>query len=166
MRLLLLLVGCGFSAVHNPDLAGSDLAGSDLTGVNGGGATNCRTLPLPCLDPADVIDVPSEMSAQDAFTNAKPGDTIQIRGLMIGSGFRVPSQVTLHGCEGAQIIGTIAFTGQLGTIEGFIGPADFYVGVDNLTNKMPPYYLTGIGAGSAIYNNVGRFLYAGVLAKF
>jgi hypothetical protein len=115
VRWLLLFAGCGFSAVHNPDLSGSDLAGVD----GGGGATNCLTLPLPCLDPADVLDVPSEMTLQNALAQAKAGDTIQVRGLMIGSGFRVPSQVTLHGCENAQIVGTIAFDGQLGTIEGF-----------------------------------------------
>ncbi|HLY91474.1 MAG TPA: TonB-dependent receptor, partial [Acetobacteraceae bacterium] len=37
----------------------------------------------------------------------------------------------------------------------------FYVGVDNLTDKLPPYGLTGTGNGSAIYDNVGRFFYAG-----
>jgi outer membrane receptor protein involved in Fe transport len=43
---------------------------------------------------------------------------------------------------------------------------NFYMGVDNITNKEPPLGLTGIGAGSAIYNARGRFYYAGVVAKF
>ena len=43
---------------------------------------------------------------------------------------------------------------------------NFYLGVDNLTNKEPPLGLTGIGAGSAIYDARGRFFYAGAIAKF
>jgi outer membrane receptor protein involved in Fe transport len=43
---------------------------------------------------------------------------------------------------------------------------NFYVGVDNLTNKKPPLGATGIGAGSSIYDNRGRFFYAGAVAKF
>ncbi|HEX8239219.1 MAG TPA: TonB-dependent receptor [Allosphingosinicella sp.] len=43
---------------------------------------------------------------------------------------------------------------------------NFYLGVDNFTNRLPPYGLTGIGAGSAIYHNIGRFFYAGFTAKF
>lgn len=43
---------------------------------------------------------------------------------------------------------------------------NIYVGVDNVTNRLPPYGLTGIGAGSGIYNNIGRFFYAGAVAKF
>jgi outer membrane receptor protein involved in Fe transport len=43
---------------------------------------------------------------------------------------------------------------------------NMYVGVDNLTNKLPPYGLSGAGGGSAIYNNLGRFFYAGFVAKF
>jgi len=41
----------------------------------------------------------------------------------------------------------------------------FYFGVDNLSNELPPYDLTGTGA-DAIYPNTGRFFYAGVEAKF
>lgn len=40
-----------------------------------------------------------------------------------------------------------------------------YLGVDNITNQLPPYDLTGIG-NDAIYPNIGRFLYAGVEARF
>lgn len=38
---------------------------------------------------------------------------------------------------------------------------NFYIGVDNVSNRLPPFGLTGAGGGSAIYNNIGRFLYAG-----
>jgi outer membrane receptor protein involved in Fe transport len=43
---------------------------------------------------------------------------------------------------------------------------NFYVGVDNLLDRDPPLGLTGIGAGSGIYSNRGRFFYAGAVAKF
>ena len=43
---------------------------------------------------------------------------------------------------------------------------NFYVGADNIANELPPYGLPGVGGGSAIYNNTGRFFYAGVVAKF
>jgi len=39
-------------------------------------------------------------------------------------------------------------------------------GVNNVTNRNPPYGLTGIGAGSGIYDNRGRFFYVGATAKF
>lgn len=38
---------------------------------------------------------------------------------------------------------------------------EFYIGVDNLFNRLPPFGLTGVGDGSGIYNNTGRFFYAG-----
>ncbi|MBA3676214.1 MAG: TonB-dependent receptor [Sphingosinicella sp.] len=43
---------------------------------------------------------------------------------------------------------------------------EFYVGVDNAFNKEPPLGLTGIGAGSGIYDNRGRFYYSGFKARF
>ncbi len=43
---------------------------------------------------------------------------------------------------------------------------NFYFGADNVLNTSPPYGLTGIGGGSAIYDNKGRFFYAGIEAKF
>lgn len=43
---------------------------------------------------------------------------------------------------------------------------EFYVGVDNVLNRLPPYGLTGSGDGSNIYNNTGRFFYAGVNVDF
>lgn len=44
--------------------------------------------------------------------------------------------------------------------------SNFYVGVDNLTNRIPPYGLTGTGGGSGIYDAIGRRVYAGIVAKF
>jgi len=41
-----------------------------------------------------------------------------------------------------------------------------YLGVDNATNRIPPYGLTGTGAGSGIYESKGRFAYAGVKWQF
>jgi outer membrane receptor protein involved in Fe transport len=47
----------------------------------------------------------------------------------------------------------------------------FYMGVDNATNELPPFELTGnestsIGTSGAIYPNTGRFFYAGAEVKF
>lgn len=42
----------------------------------------------------------------------------------------------------------------------------FYLGVDNLIDTKPPLGTTGAGFGSAIYDNVGRRIYAGITAKF
>ena len=89
---------------------------------DGGPAAACRPIPLPCLDPAPatVRDVPGETTAADAFASAMAGDTIQIHGpLELGSGWKVPPYVTLRGCAGAKIGGTISFQGSGGTIEGF-----------------------------------------------
>jgi outer membrane receptor protein involved in Fe transport len=54
-----------------------------------------------------------------------------------------------------------------------VGPKyNFYLGVDNLLNKKPAFALSGTGAGadagggSAIFDAVGRFYYAGFSAKF
>ena len=41
-----------------------------------------------------------------------------------------------------------------------------YIGVDNLTNRVPPYGLTGAGGGSGIYESRGRFFYAGFKVGF
>ena len=43
---------------------------------------------------------------------------------------------------------------------------NIYFGIDNLTNKKPPFGLTGVGGGSGIYDNRGQYLYTGVVAKF
>jgi outer membrane receptor protein involved in Fe transport len=43
---------------------------------------------------------------------------------------------------------------------------NFYFGVDNILNRQPPLGLTGVGGGSGIYSNRGRFFYAGATAKF
>ena len=81
----------------------------------------CKPKVLPCLDPspADVVEVPSEKTFADALAQAQAGSTIQIRGLSIPAGYRVPALVTLRGCSGAKIIGGIGFAGTGGTIEGF-----------------------------------------------
>jgi outer membrane receptor protein involved in Fe transport len=41
-----------------------------------------------------------------------------------------------------------------------------YGGVNNLTNREPPLGLTGIGGGSAIYDNRGRFYFIGFKANY
>ncbi len=41
-----------------------------------------------------------------------------------------------------------------------------YLGVDNLTNRIAPFGLTGTGEGSGIYESKGRFAYAGVKVNF
>ncbi len=43
---------------------------------------------------------------------------------------------------------------------------EFYFGVDNVFNRLPPFGLTGVGAGSNIYNNTGRNFFAGVSLNF
>jgi outer membrane receptor protein involved in Fe transport len=42
---------------------------------------------------------------------------------------------------------------------------NFYIGVNNLTNKAPPFGLSGITDGSGIYDARGRFFYFGIKAK-
>ncbi len=42
----------------------------------------------------------------------------------------------------------------------------FFLGVDNLFDRLPPLDLLGEGAGSAIFPNMGRFFYAGFTASF
>jgi hypothetical protein len=42
----------------------------------------------------------------------------------------------------------------------------FYTGVDNVFDKLPPFGLSGTGGGSSIFNNVGRYFYAGAEVKF
>jgi outer membrane receptor protein involved in Fe transport len=43
---------------------------------------------------------------------------------------------------------------------------NIYSGITNLGDTQPPFGLTGVAAGSGIYDNRGRFFYAGVTAKF
>ena len=42
----------------------------------------------------------------------------------------------------------------------------FYLGVDNIFNRLPFAGLTGTGGGDAIYDNIGRRFYAGVDVRF
>jgi hypothetical protein len=43
---------------------------------------------------------------------------------------------------------------------------EFYLGVDNIGNRLPPLGLTGVGPGSGIYDAIGRFFYGGIHANF
>jgi outer membrane receptor protein involved in Fe transport len=43
---------------------------------------------------------------------------------------------------------------------------NFYVGVDNVTDNLPPLGLTGTGGGSGIYDARGRFFYGGLRWRF
>ncbi len=43
---------------------------------------------------------------------------------------------------------------------------NFYVGVDNVADKLPPLGLTGTGGGSGIYEPRGRFFYGGARFKY
>ena len=42
----------------------------------------------------------------------------------------------------------------------------FYFGADNVTDQLPPFGLTGAGAGSGIFSNIGRYFYAGARIDF
>jgi outer membrane receptor protein involved in Fe transport len=44
--------------------------------------------------------------------------------------------------------------------------SNFYIGIDNLSNQIPPLGATGTGGGSAIFDSIGRRFYAGITAKF
>jgi hypothetical protein len=117
-----------------PVEAGEDGGGSGEGGVRDSGMKDanappddgatgpaCHSVVLDCLDPTspDVLEVPSEMAAAQAFAQAAATQTIQIRGLVLGAGWKVPPYVTLHGCSGAKIAGDTAFVGSGGVIEGF-----------------------------------------------
>jgi outer membrane receptor protein involved in Fe transport len=43
---------------------------------------------------------------------------------------------------------------------------ELYAGVDNILSTEPPFGLTGIGTGSGIFDNRGRFFYGGIKARF
>ena len=43
---------------------------------------------------------------------------------------------------------------------------EFYVGVDNVLDQLPPNGIDGTGGGGAIYDNTGRFFYAGFVVDF
>ncbi|MCA9553971.1 MAG: hypothetical protein KC933_28295 [Myxococcales bacterium] len=107
-----------------PDAGPGDTGAADAGPQPDGGFTPnqpCEPVVLGCLDPAleSVLSVPDEVSWTDALAMVGFNQTIQIRGLDVGAGVRVPAAVTLHGCEGARIIGAVAFEGIGGTIEGF-----------------------------------------------
>jgi hypothetical protein len=152
--LVAIVAGCGgFQPVTGPD-GGSpdDLAGAASDGPSPAGDLGpmaaCRPVPLDCLDPApaNVIEVPTEMSASAAFAAAQANDTIQFRGGGLGAGFMIPAFVTLHGCAGAQITGAIAFKGSGGTVEGFDVPGQI---VANQTGTYVIRYNRFPGGGAA-----------------
>jgi outer membrane receptor protein involved in Fe transport len=43
---------------------------------------------------------------------------------------------------------------------------NLYLGVDNIANRLPPPTITGVSDEGGIYDNVGRFFYAGAVARF
>ncbi len=155
--LFALLAGCGFQSVAGQDGALVDDGGLPLDGTMPPGDFgppngSCRPMPVDCLDPtpANVIEVPSETDVMTAFMTAKANDTIQIKGVQLGAGWRVPPFVTLHGCGGAQIVGSIGFAGSGGTIEGFEVPGSI---VANLTGSYIVRYnkfTAGGPAGAAV----------------
>lgn len=55
---------------------------------------------------------------------------------------------------------------ELKNLGGFGKDFMFYAGIDNFTNKKPPLGSTATGAGSAIYNVLGRRYFAGFRARF
>ncbi|MBX3206568.1 MAG: hypothetical protein KF764_15960 [Labilithrix sp.] len=112
-----------------------------------GPSAACRPIPLDCLDPApaNVIEVPSESTLQDAFANAKASDVVQVRGRALGAGWQVPAYVTLRGCEGASITGNIGFAGSGGNIEGFVVSGTI---VANRTGSYVVRYNRFTGGGS------------------
>jgi hypothetical protein len=107
-------------------LGGGDGGGGNDAGPrpDAGPSLACRPMPPDCLDatPANVIDVPGEATLGAALGSAKAGDTVQIHGGAVPAGTKVPAGVTMHGCQGAQITGTVSFAGSNGTIEGFDVP--------------------------------------------
>jgi outer membrane receptor protein involved in Fe transport len=48
-----------------------------------------------------------------------------------------------------------------------VGPEfNVYLGVDNIADRLPPPTITGVADEGGIYDNVGRFFYAGAMARF
>ena len=43
---------------------------------------------------------------------------------------------------------------------------NIFAGMDNVGNRKPPFGLTGITAGSGIYDVRGRYLYAGAHVRY
>lgn len=82
----------------------------------------CEDLQVRCYDfaPANIIDVPGEMTLADAFATAKSGDTIQMTAGYIDGTMQLPAGVTLHGCIGATVRGTLLFGGGSGLVEGMM----------------------------------------------
>ncbi|MFH1130800.1 MAG: hypothetical protein V1754_05655 [Pseudomonadota bacterium] len=114
----------------------------------------CRSLELLCLDhaPANIIDVPTEATGQQAFNAANAGDTIQIRGMSLDSEWWIPPYVTLRGCNGAKIIGAIGFEGSGGVVEGFEVSGQI---VANKTGDYVVRYNNFVTASQSFINETG-----------
>lgn len=54
---------------------------------------------------------------------------------------------------------------QLG-LKAFDNKFRFYVGVDNLFDQLPPFAVTGTDEATALFDNIGRFFYAGARINF
>ena len=60
----------------------------------------------------------------------------------------------------------IRFAWDLKNLTGLANDFQFYLGVDNIFNRIPPLGSTATGSGSAIYDVRGRNMYAGFRARF
>lgn len=60
----------------------------------------------------------------------------------------------------------IRFAVQLGSTATNRKGFEFYIGIDNFTNKRPPLGSTATGSGSAIYEVLGRQYYSGIRMTF
>jgi outer membrane receptor protein involved in Fe transport len=60
----------------------------------------------------------------------------------------------------------IRFDWNIKNTSGIGRDMNFFIGVDNVFDKEPPFGLTGTGAGSAIYSIRGRNFYSGFRARF
>ena len=89
----------------------------------------------------------------------------------------LPSACTAAGCppnnaDFADIEWSPAVTYQDLRFQWDTGPVfmaknvQFYVGVNNIFNKVPPLGVTGLGSGTAIYDIRGRNYYGGIKARF
>lgn len=117
-----ILDGDGGSSGSSSGTARPDGSGPPpVTGGDAAPSSACRPVVLDCLDGTaeNVLDVPGEITFQQALATAKANDVVQIRGLSIPSGYRIPPYVTLRGCAGAKLVGWVAFKGGAGTVEGF-----------------------------------------------
>lgn len=80
---------------------------------------DCEPILLPCYaNSPNILDVPDEMTLPEALSQAQSGNIIQMRSGTIEGRVLLPSGVTLHGCQGALVNGTLGFEGIGGVVEG------------------------------------------------